>query len=51
MTIDDVRNMSVDRFRAVIKVALWAGRITGGEAMDLIREFWRELNHDNTRTR
>lgn len=43
MTIDDVRDMGVDRFCAVIKAALEAGRITGGEALDLIREFWKEL--------
>jgi hypothetical protein len=43
MTIDDVRGMGVDRFCAVIKTALEAGQITGREALDLIREFWREL--------
>ena len=43
MTIDDVREMSVDRFCAVIKAALWSGMITGQEAIELITEFWREL--------
>jgi len=43
MTIDDVKNMSVDRFCAVIKAALEAERITGKEAVELIKEFWREL--------
>jgi len=43
MTIDDVKDMDVDRFCAVIKVALEAGQITGGEAIGLIKEFWREL--------
>lgn len=46
MTIDDVRGMSVDRFCSVIKAALEAGRITGREALDLIKEFWRELKHE-----
>ena len=44
MTIDDVRNMSVDRFCAVIKTAVWSGMITGGEAIELIKEFWKDLN-------
>jgi len=48
MTIDDVRNMSVDRFCAAVKAALWSGLITGTEAIDLICEFWRELNHERT---
>ena len=43
MTIDDVKNMSIDRFCAVIKAALEAKRITGKEAVELIKEFWREL--------
>lgn len=43
MTIDDVKNMDVDRFCTVIKVALEAGRITGTEAIGLIVEFWRKL--------
>jgi len=43
MTIDDIRNMSVDQFCAVIKVAVEAGRITGGEAIELIKKFWKEL--------
>jgi len=43
MTIDDVRDMGVDRFCAVIKVALEARRITGEEAIELIREFWRKI--------
>jgi len=43
MTIDDVRDMSVDRFCAVIKAALEAERITGKEAIGLIVEFWKEL--------
>ncbi|MHA1146454.1 MAG: hypothetical protein ACTSRW_17080 [Candidatus Helarchaeota archaeon] len=46
MTIDDVRDMGVDRFCAVIKVALEAGQITGKEAFELISEFWKELKHD-----
>jgi hypothetical protein len=46
MTIDDVRDMSVDRFCQIVKTALEAEQITGQEALDLIREFWRELKHD-----
>ena len=40
MTIDDVRNMSVDRFCAVVKAALWSGLITGGEAIELIKLYY-----------
>jgi len=40
MTIDDVRDMSVDRFCSIIMTALDAGQITGGEAIELITEFW-----------
>jgi len=43
MTIDDVRDMGVDRFCTIIMTALEAGRITGEEAIGLIVEFWKEL--------
>lgn len=43
MTINDVKNMNVDRFCVVIKVALETGYITGQEAIELIKEFWRML--------
>lgn len=43
MTIDDVKEMGVDRFCMVIKTALWSELITGEEAIGLIREFWRLL--------
>jgi len=43
MTINDLRQMDVDRFCSVIRVAFEAGRITGQEAIELIKEFWRKL--------
>ena len=43
MTIDDVREMTVERFCAVIKAALWSELITGGEAIELIKLYYLTL--------
>jgi hypothetical protein len=43
MTIDDVKDMNVDRFCAVVKVAFEAGRITGVEAIELIKLYYEGL--------
>lgn len=43
MTIDDVRDMGVDRFCTVIKVALESGLITSKEAINLIKLYYKNL--------
>jgi len=47
MTIDDVRNMNVDRFCQVVMVALEARRITGVEAVELIKLYYGSLFEKN----